>query len=48
MIRRAIIKKYTNNKCLRGVEERESSHAVGGNINWYSHDAEQYGGSLKN
>ena len=31
-----------------GVEEREPSHTVGGNIKWYSHHGEQYGVSLKN
>ena len=31
-----------------GVEKREPSCTVGGNINWYSHYGEQYGGSLKN
>ena len=31
---------------LDGVEKREPSYAVGGNINWCSHYGEQYGGSL--
>ena len=31
----------------RGVEKREPSCTVGGNVNWYSHYGEQYGGSLK-
>ena len=31
-----------------GVEEREPSCTVCGNVNWYSHYGEQYGGSLKN
>ena len=30
-----------------GVEEREPFHTVAGNVNWYSHYEEQYGGSLK-
>ena len=30
------------------MEKREPSYAVGGNVNWYSHYGEQYGGSLKN
>ena len=30
-----------------GVEKRESSYTVGGNVNWYNHYGEQYGGSLK-
>ena len=31
-----------------GVEKREPSCTVGGNVNLYSHYGEQYGGSLKN
>ena len=31
-----------------GVEKREPSHTVGGNVNWYSHYGEQYEGSSKN
>ena len=30
------------------VEEREPSCSVGGNVNWYNHCGEQYGGSLRN
>jgi len=30
------------------VEKRKPSHAVSGNVNWYNHYGEQYGGSLKN
>ena len=30
-----------------GVEKRESSCAIGGNVNWWSHYGKQYGGSLK-
>ena len=30
------------------VERREPSYTVGGNVNWYSHCGEKYGGSLKN
>ena len=37
-----IIKKYTNNKCLRGFGEKGMSYTVGGNVNWYNH----YGNSL--
>ena len=29
------------------MEKREPSYTVGGNVNWYSHHGEQYGGSLK-
>ena len=41
-------------KCLQitnageGVEKKEPSYTVGGNVNWYSHYGEQYRGSLKN
>ena len=31
-----------------GVEKREPSYTVGGNVNQYNHYGEQYGGSLKN
>ena len=31
-----------------GVEKREPSCTVGGNVTWYSHYGEQYGGSSKN
>ena len=31
-----------------GVDKREPSCTVGGNVNWYSHYGEQCGGSLKN
>ena len=30
------------------MEKRDPSHTVGGNVNWYTHYGEQYGGSLKN
>ena len=29
-----------------GIEKRELSYIVGGNVNWYSHYGEQCGGSL--
>ena len=32
----------------KGVEKREPSSTVGGNVNWCSHYGEQYGGSSKN
>ena len=31
-----------------GVEEREASSTVDGNVNWYSHYTEKYGDYLKN
>ena len=30
----------------RGMEKGESSFIVGGNVSWYSHYGEQYGGTL--
>uniref|UniRef100_A0A8D1XEI9 Uncharacterized protein n=1 Tax=Sus scrofa TaxID=9823 RepID=A0A8D1XEI9_PIG len=47
-VRMAIINQSTNNKCWRGVEKREPSCTVGGNVSWYSHYGEQYGGTLEN
>ena len=29
------------------MEKREPSGTAGGNVNWYSHYGEQYGGSLR-
>ena len=46
-VRMPIIKKSTNND-REGVEKREPSYTVSGNINWCSHYGIQYGGSLKN
>ena len=46
-VRMAIIKS-TNNKCWRRCREREPSCTVGGNVNWYNHYGEQYGGILEN
>ena len=31
-----------------GVERREPSYTVDGNVNWYSHHGEQSSGPLKN
>ena len=30
-----------------GVDKREPSFTVGGNVNWYNHHKEQYEGSVK-
>ena len=35
-IRMAIVNKSTSNKCRDGVEKRETSYAVGGDVNWYN------------
>ena len=32
----------------KGVEKRENSYTVGGDVNSYSHHGRQYGDSLKN
>ena len=46
-------KEWPSLKCLQiinageGVEEKETSYTVCGNMNWCSHYGEQYGGSLK-
>ena len=47
-VRMAIIKNYTNNKTWEGVERREPSYTVGGNVNWYSYYGKQCEASLKN
>ena len=43
-----IIKKSTNNKCWREVEEKEPSYTTGGDVSCCSSYAEQYGRSLRN
>ena len=42
-----IKKKSTKNKCWWGVENREHSYSVGGNVNWYSDAGEEYEVSSK-
>ena len=39
---------YKNWNAEEGVEKREPSHTVGGNVNWYTHYGEWYGDSFKN
>ena len=46
LVRMNIIKKSTIN-VGEGVEKREHSCTVGGNVNRYSHYGRQYGDSLK-
>ena len=48
LVRMPINKKSTNNKCWRGGGEKGTLLATLGNANWYSHDGEQCGDSLKN
>ena len=36
-----------NKKSGEDVEKGESFYTVGGNVNWYRHYGDQYGGSLK-
>ena len=44
LLRMAIIKTIQTINDREGVERRELSYTVGGNVNWYSHYGEQYGG----
>ena len=46
-VRKAIVKKSTNNKWWRRCGENGMLLHVGGNVNWYSHYGRQYGDSLK-
>ena len=45
--RMVITKTSANNRVGGGVERREFIYTVGGNVNLYSHNGKQYGGSLK-
>ena len=31
-----------------GMEKREPSNTIGGNVNWYNHYGKQYGGTSEN
>ena len=44
LVRMAIIKTIQTINDREGVERRELSYTVGGNVNWYIHYGEQYGG----
>ena len=47
-VKMATIKNLQTINTGEGMEKREPSYTVSGNVNWYSHYGEQYGGSLKN
>ena len=47
-IRMATLKSLQIINAGEGVEKREPSYTVGGNVNWFSHYGEQYGGPFKN
>ena len=48
LVRVTSIKSLQTINTGEGVEKREPSYTVGGNVIWYSHYGEQYRGSLKN
>ena len=47
-VRIVIIKSLQTINARDGVEKRERSCTVGGNVNWYNHHGRRYGDSLKN
>ena len=47
-VRMAVIKNLQTIDAGEGIDKRESSYTIGGNVNWFSHYGEQYGGFLKN
>ena len=47
-VRMTIISKSTVTNAGEGVEKREPSCTVGGNVSWYNHYGDQYGGTLEN
>ena len=44
----SIIKSLQIKNAGEAVLKKEYSSTAGGNVNWYVHFGEQYGGSLKN
>ena len=49
--RMAIIKKKKKSQTINAVEDVERSkpsYTVGGNVTWFSHRGEEYGGSSEN
>ena len=48
LVRMAIVKNLQTINAGEGVEKRDSSCTVDGNVNWCSHCVRQYGDSLKN
>ena len=48
LVRMAIINNPQIANAAEGVERRELSYTVGGNVNWYNHYGKEYGGSSKN
>ena len=47
-VRMPSLKSLQITNAREGVEKKESSYTVGGNISWYSHYGKQYGGSSEN
>ena len=47
-VRGAVINKSTKTDAGEGVEKREPSYSVDGNVNWYNHYGKQCGGTLEN
>ena len=48
LVRMAIIKKSKITNTGEGVEKKEPSDIVGGNLSWCSHYGKRYGGSPQN
>ena len=45
LVRGLLIKSLQIINAGEGVEKRECSYSIGGNVNWYSHYGKQYGDS---